>query len=131
MSKKKFSLKDYDFNKNDIKDDPINYDLCDFIAHKFRGLPWNGSASELSKQVIEFIDSCAEDKVPIAGLSIYVLYNILDSEELVDEHPLDVVQVLKFRPAVRHTIVSDIRNYIQLKVDAQNLIKTHLKDNVV
>lgn len=122
MLKKYFSV-----NTHDIEDNPSNYDICDFIATKFRQFPWDGSTSALSKKVIEFIDSFGEMKSSIAALSIYVLYDVLNVTELIDELPLDTIQIMKFRPIVRDIIITDIVNYIEPKIDLNNLIQTHLQ----
>ncbi|MDE9429905.1 hypothetical protein [Xenorhabdus bovienii] len=97
-------------NKNHCDCD-CDYDVYNFITDKLAEFPWGTSALKLKKNVIEFIDSFGENRYPIAGLCLHILY------DAVEEKRLGKIELNKEMIITLRLVISDMRIYLISKID--------------
>ncbi|CDG99007.1 hypothetical protein XBP1_660003 [Xenorhabdus bovienii str. puntauvense] len=88
-----------------------DYDVYNFITDKLAEFPWGNSASKLKKNVIELIDSFGENRCPIAGLCLHILYDAVEEKQL-GEIVLNKDMIINLR-----LVISNIRIYLKSKID--------------
>ncbi|MCP9269164.1 hypothetical protein M5U04_13970 [Xenorhabdus sp. XENO-1] len=98
-------------NKNHCDCD-YGYDVYNFITDKLAKFPWGNSATlKLKTNVIELIDSFGENRCPIAGLCLHILYDAVEEKQL-GEIVLNKEMIINLR-----LVISDIRIYLKSKID--------------